>query len=193
MLPGVADRRRSVAVHILIDRIRPRCLKSRGCPFGRDGTRLPTRAWTGPHGRLTDYGPRLGFYGRTAYGAPSRAGTRGGSAETRVGRAPKPRNRVGPSSRPVAARARPRPTCESFRERFRNGPVVHVPQTCCTTPHSAVLESQSGPQLHTRLTGTGHSAIRWSLRAGRLRIRPALCAVCGGDQWANGQWGRFPP
>ena len=191
MLPGVADRRRSVAVHILIDRIRPRCLKSRGCPFGRDGTRLPTRAWTGPHGRLTDYGPRLGFYGRSdgVRGTEPRRDARG-----KRGNAGRTRSQTAkPRARPVAARARPRPTCESFRERFRNGPVVHVPQTCCTTPHSAVLESQSGPQLHTRLTGTGHSAIRWSLRAGRLRIRPALCAVCGGDQWANGQWGRFPP
>ena len=54
------------------------------------------------------------------------------------------------------------------------------------------------PQLHTRLTGTGNSAIRWSLRAGRLRILPALCAVWGGDQWANGgdspeAWSGDPP
>ena len=111
-------------------------------------------------------------------------------ARGKRGNAGRTRSQTAKPRRPVAARARPRPTCESFRERFRNGPVVHVPQTCCTTPHSAVLESQSGPQLHTRLTGTGHSAIRWSLRAGRLRILPALCAVWGGDQC--GRMGEIP-
>ena len=160
---------------------------------GRNSPPNPrTRAWTGPQPRTarTDYGPARLLRADGVRGTrPSRAGTRGGKR----GNAGRTRSQTAKPRRPVAARARPRPTCESFRERFRNGPVVHVPQTCCTTPHSAVLESQSGPQLHTRLTGTGHSAIRWSLRAGRLRIRPALCAVCGGDQWANGQWGRFPP
>ena len=153
-------------------------------------------------GRNSPPNPGVDRAARTAYGLRSPArllradGVRGTEprrdARGKRGNAGRTRSQTAkPRARPVAARARPRPTCESFRERFRNGPVVHVPQTCCTTPHSAVLESQSGPQLHTRLTGTGHSAIRWSLRAGRLRIRPALCAVCGGDQWANGQWGRF--
>ena len=161
-------------------------------------------------GRNSPPNPGVDRAARTAYGLRSPArllradGVRGTEprrdARGKRGNAGRTRSQTAKPRRPVAARARPRPTCESFRERFRNGPVVHVPQTCCTTPHSAVLESQSGPYSSTHGSRPHslslwhrpqpeHSAIRWSLRAGRLRILPALCAVFGRSM---GESGRFP-
>ena len=123
---------------------------------GRNSPPNPrTRAWTGPQPRTarTDYGPGLGFYGRTAYGArgtrPSRAGTRGGKR----GNAGRTRSQTAKPRRPVAARARPRPTCESFRERSRPRGVGSWPSAHRSMP---ILYESFSLDRHVRSRGMRH-------------------------------------